>query len=37
MPARILGAADAYQSMCEPRPYREALCPRPRRRSCAPK
>jgi HD-GYP domain-containing protein (c-di-GMP phosphodiesterase class II) len=25
MPARILGAADAYQSMCEPRPYRAAL------------
>jgi HD-GYP domain-containing protein (c-di-GMP phosphodiesterase class II) len=24
MPARILGAADAYQAMCEPRPYREA-------------
>ncbi len=24
-PARILGAADAYQSMIEPRPYREAL------------
>ena len=24
-PARILGAADAYQSMCEPRPYRQAL------------
>ena len=24
-PARILGAADAYQSMCEPRPYRRAL------------
>ena len=27
MPARILGAADAYQSMCEPRPHREALLP----------
>jgi DNA-binding CsgD family transcriptional regulator len=27
MPARVLGAADAYQSMCEPRPYREALLP----------
>ena len=25
--ARVLGAADAYQSMCEPRPYRDA--PRP--------
>jgi HD-GYP domain-containing protein (c-di-GMP phosphodiesterase class II) len=25
MPARILGAADAYQAMCETRPYREAL------------
>jgi DNA-binding CsgD family transcriptional regulator len=24
-PARILGAVDAYQSMCEPRPYRAAL------------
>ena len=24
-PARILGAADAYQSMCEPRPHRAAL------------
>jgi HD-GYP domain-containing protein (c-di-GMP phosphodiesterase class II) len=24
MPARILGAADAYQAMCEPRPYRAA-------------
>jgi HD domain len=23
--ARILGAADAYQAMCEPRPYRDAL------------
>ena len=23
-PARILGAADAYQAMCEPRPYRAA-------------
>jgi HD-GYP domain-containing protein (c-di-GMP phosphodiesterase class II) len=27
MPARILGAADAYQAMCEPRPYRDALSP----------
>src|SRR5207237_8931404 len=26
-PARILGAADAYQSMREPRPHREALAP----------
>ncbi len=25
--ARLLGAADAYQSMCEPRPYRPALSP----------
>jgi DNA-binding CsgD family transcriptional regulator len=25
MPARVLGAADAYQSMCEPRPQRAAL------------
>jgi HD-GYP domain-containing protein (c-di-GMP phosphodiesterase class II) len=25
--ARVLGAADAYQSMCEPRPYRAALDP----------
>ena len=24
-PARVLGAADAYQSMCEPRPHRAAL------------
>ncbi len=24
-PARVLGAVDAYQSMCEPRPYRDAL------------
>ena len=24
-PARILGAADAYQAMCEPRPHRAAL------------
>jgi HD-GYP domain-containing protein (c-di-GMP phosphodiesterase class II) len=24
-PARILGAVDAYQSMCEPRPYRDTL------------
>ncbi|HXY17054.1 MAG TPA: HD domain-containing phosphohydrolase [Gaiellaceae bacterium] len=24
-PARILGAVDAYRSMCEPRPYRPAL------------
>lgn len=24
-PARVLGAADAYQSMCEPRPHRGAL------------
>jgi HD-GYP domain-containing protein (c-di-GMP phosphodiesterase class II) len=27
IPARVLGAADAYQSMCEPRPHREALPP----------
>ena len=27
LPARILGAVDAYQSMCEPRPHREALAP----------
>ena len=27
-PARIVGAAVAYQSKCEPRPYREALCAR---------
>ena len=27
-PARILGAVDAYQSMCEPRPHRPALPPR---------
>jgi HD-GYP domain-containing protein (c-di-GMP phosphodiesterase class II) len=27
VPARILGAADAYQAMCEPRPYRAALTP----------
>ncbi|HEY2543808.1 MAG TPA: HD domain-containing phosphohydrolase [Gaiellaceae bacterium] len=26
-PARILGAADAYRSMCEPRPHRPALTP----------
>jgi HD-GYP domain-containing protein (c-di-GMP phosphodiesterase class II) len=26
-PARILGVADAYQSMCEPRPHRDALSP----------
>jgi HD-GYP domain-containing protein (c-di-GMP phosphodiesterase class II) len=26
-PARILGAVDAYESMCEPRPYRAALTP----------
>ena len=25
--ARVLGAADAYQSMCEPRPYRDVLRP----------
>jgi HD-GYP domain-containing protein (c-di-GMP phosphodiesterase class II) len=25
LPARIVGAADAYQAMCEPRPYRAAL------------
>ena len=24
-PARVLGAADAYQAMCEPRPHRDAL------------
>jgi HD-GYP domain-containing protein (c-di-GMP phosphodiesterase class II) len=27
LPARIVGAADAYQAMCEPRPYRDALAP----------
>ena len=27
MSARVLGAADAYQAMCEPRPHREALTP----------
>jgi len=27
-PARMLGAADAYQSMLEPRPHRPALAPR---------
>jgi HD-GYP domain-containing protein (c-di-GMP phosphodiesterase class II) len=27
MSARVLGAADAYQAMREPRPYREALAP----------
>jgi HD-GYP domain-containing protein (c-di-GMP phosphodiesterase class II) len=27
MTARVLGAADAYQSMCEPRPHRPALEP----------
>ena len=27
MTARVLSAADAYQSMCEPRPYRPALEP----------
>ncbi len=37
MPARVLGAADAYQSMCELRPYREALLPRSLPRSCAPR
>ena len=26
-PARILGAVDAYRSMCEPRPYRPPLTP----------
>jgi HD-GYP domain-containing protein (c-di-GMP phosphodiesterase class II) len=25
--ARVLGAADAYHAMCEPRPYRDALAP----------
>ena len=25
--ARVLGAADAYQAMCEPRPHRDALSP----------
>jgi HD-GYP domain-containing protein (c-di-GMP phosphodiesterase class II) len=25
--ARVLGTADAYQAMCEPRPHREALTP----------
>ncbi len=27
VPGRLLGAADAYQSMCEPRPHRPALDP----------
>jgi HD-GYP domain-containing protein (c-di-GMP phosphodiesterase class II) len=27
MSARVLGAADAYQAMCEPRPHRSALSP----------
>jgi HD-GYP domain-containing protein (c-di-GMP phosphodiesterase class II) len=27
MPARVLGAADAYQAMCEPRPHRDAFSP----------
>jgi HD-GYP domain-containing protein (c-di-GMP phosphodiesterase class II) len=27
LPARVLGAADAYQAMCEPRPHRERLEP----------
>jgi HD-GYP domain-containing protein (c-di-GMP phosphodiesterase class II) len=27
LPARIVGAADAYQAMCEPRPYRDPLAP----------
>ncbi|HET6909940.1 MAG TPA: HD domain-containing phosphohydrolase, partial [Mycobacteriales bacterium] len=27
MPARVLAAADVYQSMCEPRPYRPARTP----------
>lgn len=27
IPARLLGAADAYQTRCEPRPYRAALPP----------
>ena len=35
MPARVLGAADAYQSMCEPRPHREALSARGRREGAA--
>ena len=38
VPARILGAVDAYQSMCEPRPYRDALHARGRPpRSSAPR
>ena len=37
-PARILGAADAYQAMREPRPYRPARSTARRRRaSCAPR
>ena len=37
-PARILGAADAYQAMREPRPHRPArLAPTPRRPSCGPR
>jgi HD-GYP domain-containing protein (c-di-GMP phosphodiesterase class II) len=27
LPARVLGAADSYQAMCEPRPHRHALIP----------
>jgi HD-GYP domain-containing protein (c-di-GMP phosphodiesterase class II) len=27
LPARVLGATDAYQAMCEPRPYRDARSP----------
>jgi DNA-binding CsgD family transcriptional regulator len=27
VPARVVGTADAYRSMCEPRPHREALTP----------
>ena len=35
-PARVLAAADAYQSMREPRAYREAMPPeQPRQPSCA--
>ena len=36
-PARILGAADAYQSMREPRPHRSALSRRGRRNGAAPR
>jgi HD-GYP domain-containing protein (c-di-GMP phosphodiesterase class II) len=34
LPERILAAADAYQSLCEPRPYRPARGRRLRQKSC---